>query len=79
MMFWNFFKAWARVKWAKIRGYKILAEPETANWRFGLCKICPLFDGVQCEKCGCMAEAKTMILVERCPMGQWCAHWIKKN
>ena len=78
-LFWNFVKAFLRVKYAQALGYKILAEPETAEYRFSVCKDCPFFNGAQCKLCGCLAEAKTMILVEECPRRYWAGYWIKKN
>lgn len=79
-LFWNFFKAWARVQWAKVRGYEVLASPFVAQVRFdGGCRDCPLFDGAQCTICHCLAQAKVMIASERCPIGTWGPVWIKRK
>lgn len=69
--FVNFVKAFLRVQWAKLRGFEILVPPETGGQRWLICQHCPFFDGVQCEVCCCMAEAKVMIAPERCPKGYW--------
>lgn len=79
-IFWNVLKAWARVRWAKLRGYEVLAPPHVAEFRFrAYCQRCPHFDGAQCKLCGCLAEAKVMIAIERCPIGRWGARWVKRN
>lgn len=80
MIFWNFIKAWARVQWARIRGYEVLAPAFVSEFRFKHgCQKCPFFDGAQCEVCHCLAEAKVMISIERCPIGTWGPRWVKKN
>lgn len=77
-LFWNFVKAFVRAQWAKFWGYEILACPYVVDERFAQCIKCPFFDGAQCLKCGCLAEAKVMILVEKCPDNRWPAFWRKK-
>jgi hypothetical protein len=78
-LFLNFFKAWARVQWARLQGYEILAPANVAQWRFSSgCQQCPFFDGAKCDVCGCLAQAKVMISVERCPVGTWGPRWVKK-
>lgn len=79
-LIWNFVKAWGRIQWARLWGYEILAPSNVALFRFKTgCQKCPFFDGVKCDLCGCLAEAKVMISVERCPIGTWGARWVKRN
>lgn len=78
MIFWNFFVAWARVKWARFRGYEILAPPEVTGTRWHICDTCPFFNNAQCDMCGCLVQAKISISVEECPIGRWDARWVKK-
>jgi hypothetical protein len=79
MRFLNFIKAWCRYHYAKWCGYDVIAPPGVASSRFGLCQQCPFFDGAECELCGCLAMAKTLILTEHCPKGLWLAEWRKSG
>jgi hypothetical protein len=80
MIFWNFFKAWARVQWFRLRGWEILAPANVAKFRYEQgCLKCPFFDGAQCEVCHCLAEAKVMLSPESCPVGTWGPRWVKKR
>ncbi len=79
-LFWTFFRAWARVQWARIAGYEILAPPQVSEWRWKRgCEPCPFFDGAQCQLCHCMAQAKVIISVERCPINKWGPRWVKRG
>ena len=77
--FFGFIKAFVRVQVARLRGYEVLSDPFVAGRRWNTCQVCPFFDGAQCEACCCMAEAKTVIAVEKCPKGYWDAVWRKKD
>lgn len=79
-LFWNFFKAWARVQWTKLRGYEFLAPAHIASIRYeGGCLGCAFFNGAECTVCHCLAQAKVMIASERCPIGTWGPVWIKRT
>lgn len=75
----GFVRSFVRIQWARFRGYEVLADPFTAGHRWLKCQHCPFFDGAQCEVCCCLAEAKAIIAVEKCPKGYWEAKWIKKD
>lgn len=75
MSFFNFFKAWLVTKYAKARGFKVLASPKTEAVRFFHCKMCPFFKDGSCTVCGCLIEAKIMLNTEKCPKNFWSRVW----
>lgn len=60
-------------------GYDVIAEPEEASAREEICVQCPRFNHRYgtCRECGCLVIAKSLLLRESCPIGQWSA--IKKH
>lgn len=56
-------------------GYDVIATPDEAWEREAICVQCPRFDHRHgtCRECGCFVMAKTLLLREKCPIGQWSA------
>jgi hypothetical protein len=76
--FFSIVAAWARIQWAKFRGYRILTTMKESTIRYDHCLKCPAFDGFQCGDCGCLAMAKVMITTEECPRKKWHRVWEKR-
>ena len=69
----------AIVIYARLLGYKILADKSERAWRRVGCDGCTYSDGFQCEKCTCIIEAKIALNTESCPMGYWDRVWEKRS
>lgn len=39
--------------------------------RYKICKECPYFNKLKCQKCGCFMKAKVLIPRAKCPIGKW--------
>ena len=78
MTFFRFFVAWATTKWAKWRGYAILASPDEQNRRWQVCTGCPEFKDQTCGACGCLVMAKIMLNTEKCPKNYWPRRWERR-
>lgn len=74
----RFVAAMCRVKWAKFRGYEVIAPPGIQAFRARQCKKCAFFEDGMCLRCKCLIFAKAMLTVEECPIGLWSRVWIKK-
>jgi len=57
------------VKWAR-SGFKTADKPAHAQ-RYAICVTCPHMLAHFCEKCKCLALAKTKLATESCPLGKW--------
>lgn len=70
-----------RAIWCKLRGYKVLAEPELYAHREFSCWKCPRYCHLndQCMECGCLVTAKVALNTEKCPLDKWGRVWIKKS
>jgi len=77
MLFFSFFLAWVRVRYAKLRGFRVLATPTEQAIRLGTCQGCKWLDDSECRVCGCLVFAKVMIAPERCPKKFWPRIWDK--
>lgn len=78
----RFLGAVFRTAWAKLRGYEILADgPERTKRQCCCRRLCShyLKESDQCAVCSCFVFAKTMLAVERCPVGWWRPVWKKKK
>lgn len=75
------FAASIRVTWAKIFGYRVLADFELQEKREVMCVQCPryLHETHQCGACLCFVDAKTALNTEKCPLDKWSRVWIKKS
>jgi hypothetical protein len=71
--------AWLWTRWAKFRGYQVLAPLKDQLGREITCRCCEFFSEGQCNKCGCLIMAKTMLATEKCPVGKWGRLWVKKG
>jgi hypothetical protein len=58
-----------------VKGFGYLAggiNNELSAERMKICKACPeLRNGLSCNICGCVVEAKTRLNDESCPIGKW--------
>lgn len=79
MIFLNFFMAWARTQWAKTRGYQVLAPIKDQLGREISCRCCEFYKDGECQQCGCLIMSKTMLTMEKCPVGRWGRLWLKKK
>lgn len=50
-----------------------MADDETANKRYDVCKSCDFFVKMthQCKKCGCFMNLKTKLEAAKCPIEKW--------
>jgi len=77
-LFFNFFWAWAVMRWAKWRSYRIIALPAEQQDRLLTCWGCDFYrDGV-CSACGCLTQAKVMLTTEKCPKNFWSRIWSRR-
>jgi hypothetical protein len=79
MMWFRFVCAWARIQYARLMGYEILAPARTVNQRYGECSACPHNKEGICGICKCLIAAKVSLAPESCPRGWWPAVWIAKQ
>lgn len=79
MTFLNFFAAWARNKWWKLKGWEPLTPVHWLHTRNARCEICVLNQDGVCSACGCLVMAKTLLASEKCPKGFWSRIRIKKS
>jgi len=51
----------------------IIADKDTAQHRYNICKACIKFNSVttQCNECFCFMKIKVKIKTERCPLDKW--------
>lgn len=73
----NLIWSWILNRYAKARGYKVLANGVEHSKRMELCEICPYNDDGICTKCSCLIYAKAALNTERCPAKQWGRIWEK--
>jgi hypothetical protein len=76
---WKFLCAMARHQWAKWHGFEILASTGTQSDRFEICAPCDYNDEGQCLKCRCLIISKTVMALEKCPLGLWGRVWVRRN
>lgn len=79
IMFARFIGAYFWVRWAKLRGYEVLASPAAQERRNSMCASCDFFKDGLCSECGCLTVAKTMLATEKCPVGRWGRVWLRKK
>lgn len=62
-----------RVTKSLFRQERIIVPHEVWRFRMKVCEKCGEFDesSGQCLECFCIAEAKTAIASEKCPLGKW--------
>jgi hypothetical protein len=63
--------------YAKLAGYRLLAEDDVVEARQALCDPCPFRDEDRCSVCTCDIEAKTRLNTEKCPKRKWSRVWTK--
>lgn len=78
-MVWKFVRAMVRHQWAKWRGYMVLAPGGIEAFRATQCSRCEHNDEGQCKLCKCLVISKTVMALERCPVGKWSPVWIKRK
>lgn len=78
MLFFNFFMAWARNRYARLRGYDTIANSDEQLARNVSCASCPEYEYGSCRICKCITLAKTMLTTEQCPKKRWLRIWRKK-
>lgn len=71
----------ARVLYARIRGYALLATAEVEESRLEKCFSCEFLDeeSEQCKICTCFVRAKAMVAVARCPKKKWGPVYLTKS
>lgn len=69
----------ARVQWARLCGYEVIAPGGVQAYRTTRCDRCLYNDEGICVQCDCLIEAKTILATEHCPVGKWSAVWIKRK
>lgn len=70
-LFFRFVAAWFHLRWAKFRGYRVMATPNEQEERLFKCYSCPELEDGTCKLCGCIIFAKVMLTTEQCPKRLW--------
>jgi hypothetical protein len=59
--------------WDLLNPNKARSSEELAEYRLGICKVCPAYRPKTntCRKCGCFMKLKTSLQDAKCPIGKW--------
>lgn len=59
--------------WDLINPNTKYVDKETAQYRYDICKACPMLISAtkQCKECGCFMKAKVTLEHAECPIGKW--------
>lgn len=79
LVFLRFVGAYLRAKYAKWYGYEVIAPVDAQAQRNRICNICDFFQDGECQRCGCLVMAKTMMATEKCPINRWGRIWLTKK
>jgi hypothetical protein len=77
-MVMNFVSSACALYWARARGYEVIANLEDQKKRWDTCGECPFNVEGQCQKCGCLIQAKIMLTTSKCPDKRWLRIWRKR-